>query len=446
MPRIGWIIERKLAVLLTLSLPWALFEPVPAGAAQATAAGRAKLTASDGAQADHFGSSVSIDGATIVVGAPLADDHGVAYVFVDAGGGWEGRPTETAKLEAAEPGFSDFFGYSVAISGDTIVVGAYGAEGPGFDNRGAAYVFEKPAGGWAGQVTESAKLTASDAGLGDDFGVAVSISGDTIVVGAVQANVGGHNDQGAAYVFVKPGGGWSGHLTEDAKVTASDGSAGDQFGDSVSIDGDTVVVGAHFHNVGGHSDHQGSAYVFVEPAGGWAGSLTETAELTASDGAVGDAFGSVAVGGDTVLVGAPQHDGTGLIDRGSAYVFVEPAGGWAGSLTETAELTASDGSAGDHFGHGVTVSGSRLAVGAGYDRVGNDRNQGSAYLFSEPPGGWAGDLTESAKLVASDGTALDFFGFSLALEGSTVVAGAQFDDIGLNIDQGSAYVFENALR
>jgi hypothetical protein len=283
---------------------------------------------------------VSIDGATIVAGAPLADGHGVAYVFVDPGGGWEGRPTETAKLEAAEPGFSDFFGYSVAISGDTIVVGAYGVEGRGFDNRGAAYVFEKPPGGSAGHLTESARLTASDAGLGDDFGVSVAISGDTILVGAVQANVGGHNDQGAAYVFVKPGGGWSGHLTEAARLTASDGSAGDQFGDSVSIDGDTVVVGAHFHNVGGHGDHQGAA-----------------------------------------------------------YVFVEPAGGWAGSLTETAELTASDGSSGDQFGHGVTVSGSRLAGGAGYDRVGADRDQGSAYLFSEPPGGWAGDLTESAKLV-----------------------------------------------
>lgn len=443
MSRIGSVIERKLASLLPLPLSLALLlEPAPAAAAQA--AGRAKLTASDGEQADNFGNSVSIDGATIVVGAWLADDHGVAYVFVGPDG-WEGRPTETAKLEASDPGFSDFFGHSVAISGDTIVVGAYGVEGRGFDNRGAAYVFEKPPGGWAGHVTESARLTASDAGLGDDFGVAVAISGDTILVGAVQANVGGHNDQGAAYVFVKPGGGWSGHLTEDAKLTASDGSAGDQFGDSVSIDGDTVVVGAHFHDVGGHSD-RGAAYVFVEPAGGWAGSLTETAELTASDGAAGDAFGSVAVEGDTVLVGAPGHDGTGLIDRGSAYVFVEPAGGWAGGLTENAELTASDGDSGDRFGHGVTVSRSRLAVGAGQDRVGSDRHQGSAYLFSEPPGGWAGDLTESAKLVAPDGTALDSFGFSLALSGHTLVAGALFDSIGQNYSQGSAYVFEESLR
>jgi hypothetical protein len=189
-----------------------------------------------------------------------------------------------AKLTASDGVIRDNFGHSVAIEGDTVVVGASGSLSP-VGQPGSVYVFVKAPGGWSGRLTETAKLTASDAAAGDHFGHSVAINGGTIVVGAFQDDVGGNNAQGSAYVFVEPGGGWGGSLTETAKLTSSDGGAVDLFGSSVAISGDTVVVGAQLHHVGGNTA-QGAAYVFVEPAGGWGGSLTETAKLTASTGGI----------------------------------------------------------------------------------------------------------------------------------------------------------------
>ena len=187
------------------------------------------------------------------------------------------------------------------------------------------------------------------------------MSGDTVVVGAQLDDVGANADQGSAYVFVKPGGGWA-SATQTAKLTASDGAAGDRFGESVDVSGDTVVVGARWDDVGANAD-QGSAYVFVKPGGGWA-SGTQSAKLTASDGAVSDELGfSVDVSGDTIVAGAGFDDVGANADQGSAYVFVKPGGGWANG-TQTAKLTASDGAAGDDFGRSVAVSGDTVVVGA----------------------------------------------------------------------------------
>ncbi len=344
---------------------------------------------------------------------------------------------EQAKLTASDGAASDLFGVSVAINGDTVVVGAHFDDVGANTNQGSAYVFVKPAGGWAGALNQSAKLTASDGAAGDRFGLGVAISGDTIVTGAFFDDIGINPNQGSTYVFVKPGGGWAGALTESAKLTASDGAASDLFGVSVAITSDTVVVGAW-----GDDNLRGSAYVFIKPGGGWAGVLTESAKLTASDGAVGDQFGgSVATSSDTVAVGANLDDIGANPNQGSAYVFVEPAGGWAGALTESATLTASDGAAGDGFGFPVAISDETVMVGANGDDIGANTNQGSAYVFVKPDGGWAGALTESTKLTASDGAAGDGFGASMALSGDAVVVGAPVDDIGANLNQGSAYVF-----
>ena len=186
--------------------------------------------------------------------------------------------------------------------------------------------------------------------------------------------------------------------TETAKLTASDGAADDSFGTSVAVSGDTVVVGAPLDS--GASAGQGSAYVFVEPGGGWV-SATETAKLTASDASVDDAFGhSVAVSGDTVVVGAWFDNVGPNANQGSAYVFVEPGGGWV-SATETAKLTASDGAGNDRLGQSVAASGDTAAVGAYFDNIGTSADQGSAYVFVEPGGGWV-SATETAKLTASD--------------------------------------------
>jgi len=176
---------------------------------------------------------------------------------------------------------------------------------------------------------QQAKLTASDGAEFDSLGDSVAVSGDTVVVGAPDDNVGANENQGSAYVFVKPAAGWAG-ATETAKLTASDGAANDLLGNSVAVSGDTVVAGT----LG-----LAAAYVFVKPAAGWA-DATETAKLTASDPAVPDLGFSVAVSGDTVVAGAPLDEAS----AGSAYVFVKPAAGWA-DATETAKLTASDGAA-----------------------------------------------------------------------------------------------------
>jgi len=266
------------------------------------------------------------------------------------------------------------------------------------------------------------KVIALDGAAGDLFGVSVALSGDTALVGAS----GDDGNMGSAYVFVNSGGAWG----FAAKLTASDGAGGDRFGYSVALSGDTALVGAS-----GDESGQGSAYVFVEPGGGWTTTSAYTAKLTASDGATGDSFGiSVALSGDTALVGA-YGDNISISDEGSAYVFVEPGGGWA-SGTETAKLTASDGDTGDRLGWSVALSGDTALVGAYFNNVGFNTDQGSAYVFVESGGGWATG-TETAELTASDGATSDWFGWSVALDGDTALVGANRDDS----DKGSAYVF-----
>ena len=226
---------------------------------------------------------------------------------------------QTAELTAFDGAADDGYGESVAVSGNTLVVGAPDAM-VGSNEQGAAYVFTESASGW----TQTAKLTASDGAAYDRFGSSVAISGNTLVVGAPYATVGGVSDRGAAYVFTEPTSGWAGHVTESAKLTASDGAAGDQFGSSVSISGNTVVVGAPDARAGSN-DEQGAAYVFTEPGSGWA-SMTQSAELTASDGALGDQFGaSVAISGNTLVVGAPYATVGGVSDRAQPTCSRSPA-------------------------------------------------------------------------------------------------------------------------
>jgi FG-GAP repeat len=241
-------------------------------------------------------------------------------------------------------------------------------------------------------------------------------------VGAPNADTGNHVDQGAAYVFVRSGTTWA----QQQKLTSSDNNY--EFGYSVAISGETVVVGAPLADIGANSD-QGSAYVFVHSGGAW--SLQQ--QLTASDGAAGDEFGSsVAVSGDTIMVGAPFDDINIKINQGSAYVFVR--GGTSCSLQQ--KLTANYGAAFDIFGISVGISGDTAVVGACYDGVGASNDQGSAYVFVRSDAAW-----KQRQLTGSTAAASDRFGSSVAIDANTVLVGALLDDIGLNFDQGSAYVF-----
>ena len=396
---------------------------------------QAKLTASDGAAGDRLG----------FVGRrrrrhgrrrraagrrPSERKPGLRLCLRQAGRRLGERTRDSEADRLGRSGGSTF-GISVAVSGDTVVVGADGDDVGANADQGSAYVFVKPGGGWA-SATETAKLTASDGAAGDRFGISVAVSGDTVVVGAPGDDVGANCRPGLGLRLRQAGGGWA-SATETAKLTASDGAAFDRFGFSVAVSGDTVVVGA-FDNVGPNAN-QGSAYVFVKPGGGWA-SATETAKLTASDGAAERpaSASSVAVSGDTVVVGASSTT--------SARTQTRARPTSSSSRRRLGERNR-DGEA-DRLGRSGVRPPRRLRRrqrrhgrrrGAS-DDVGANGNQGSAYVFVEPGGGWV-SATETAKLTASDGAANDRFGLSVAASGDTVVVGAD----GAIGDRGAAYVF-----
>ena len=402
--------------------------------------------------------------------------------------------SQQAYVKASNTGVDDRFGWSMAASGDTVVVGApfedSNASGVNGDqannsagNAGAAYVFVKTGAGWVQQ----AYLKASNAGTGDNFGQSVAISGDTLVVGAhledsdaTGVNGSGSNNNasgsGAAYVFVRNGGGWS----QQAYLKASNTSGGvkpDQFGWSVAVSGDTIVVGAYLEDssaTGVDGDQlddgafdSGAAYVFVRNAGIW----SQQAYLKASNTGSADTFGaSVAISGDTIVVGAASElagedsfgsgvsgDGLGnaISNSGAAYVFVRQAGAWS----QQAFLKAVNPMTGAEFGRSVAISGDRIVVGAikensGATGVDGDPfnngapNSGSAYEFVRSGGSWS----VGAYLKASNTGAGDFFGASIALSGDTLLVGAirerssatGIDGDGTNNDlsrAGAAYAF-----
>jgi hypothetical protein len=395
----------------------------------------AKLTAADGTTEDIFGYSVAVSGDTTLVGAVQADvggqaDQGAAYVFYRNQGGADAWG-QVAKLTAADGMEGNNFGISVSVDGDTAIVGP-GAADPGSPNpRGAAYVFYRNQGGadaW-GQV---AKLTAVDGTPWDFFGDSVSVGGDTAVVGAWSGDVGGNEDQGAAYVFYRNQGGpdaWG----QVARLTAGDGSPYSCFGYSVSLSGDMALAGAFL------APGAGAAYVFYRDQGGpdaWG----QVAKLTADDGAGGDSFGySVSISGQTALVGAYQADVHGHEDQGAAYVFSKDQGG-PNAWGQVAKLTANDGAGGDLFGYSASVCGETALVGAVSADFGGNADQGAAYVYSRDSGGpeaWG----QTAKLTAEDGAESDELGFSAATGGATVLTGALLADVGGHADQGAAYVF-----
>lgn len=282
---------------------------------------QAKLTAGDGAADDWLGRSVSIGGDTAVVGAfsDTVVDWSAAYVFTRSGTTW----TEQAKLTASDGASYDHFGRSVSIDGDTVVVGA-----PVHNLKGAAYVYARSGTTW----TEQSKLTAGDGATSDWFGASVSIDCDTAVVGASRHDYNG-TDSGAAYVFTRSGTTWA----EQAKLTASDGATYDLFGASVSIDGDTTLVGAYGDYENGPDS--GTAFAFARSGSTW----VEGAKLTAGDGAAGDLFGaSVSISGDTAVVGAYGDDDNGA-KSGSVHVFeLDLAVGMPGDCNGDLAVNVSD--------------------------------------------------------------------------------------------------------
>jgi hypothetical protein len=390
---------------------------------------QARLIPGDAQAGDtNFGSAVAVSGDTLVVGAEDVvsggeAERGCAYVFVKPASGWQ-NSTETAKLVALDGDAGDSLGHSVGISGDTVVAGAPGVDSDGASQTGAVYVFLPTSNGWHSVQTANAKLTASDASIA--LGSDVAVSGETIVAGASEAG----------YVFVKSTSPWA-DATETAKLTVSSGNHG-QFGRSVAISDNTIVVGDPAADVGGVIN-DGAAYLFVKPAGAWQ-DATETAELKASDGQPLDNFGSaVAISGDTVVAGAPFANVDGHADEGAAYVFIKPQGAWQHSA-ETAKLTASDGQANDRLGDAVAVSGDMIVVGAPFAEPDDVSARGAAYVFIKLTGPWE-NATESIKLTVPDGHPADKLGDGVAVSAGTVFAGAPGVDLNGNLTHGALYVF-----
>ena len=438
-PIVPFLVRGAIVALLVMIATGLLSGPAGFGAAPQSAEAALlsevkKLLASDAQTLDNFGISVAVSGDTAVVGAWHEDAGGLfragaAYVF-QRGQGGAGNWGEVTKLTASDAQADDGFGYSVAVSGDTAVVGAIQEDPVGTD-AGAAYVFQRDQGG-TNNWGEVKKLTASDAQAFDIFGYSVAVSGDTAVVGAFREDAGGSN-AGAAYVFQRNEGG-ADNWGEVTKLTASDAGAGDLFGYSVAVSGDTAIVGAYQEDAGGTD--AGAAYVFERNEGG-AGNWGELKKLTASDAQAGDIFGvSVAVSGDTAVVGAFWEDAGGS-DAGAAYVFQRDQGG-TDDWGEVKKLIASDAGGSDFFGVSVAVSGDTAIVGA-YGENAGDSQAGAAYVFGRNQGGMD-NWGEVTKLTASDAQAGDWFGFSVAVSGVAAVVGAPLEDAG-GSNAGAAYVF-----
>ncbi len=379
----------------------------------------AKLTASDAAAEDRLGRAIAMTDDTLLLGA-WTDDHsasvvdaGTVYVFNLIDGVW----TETQKLQASDAASGDQYGVEVAIDGDLAVVGSFRDDDPAAGaDAGSVYVYARTATGWV----EEAKITASDAAAGDEFGHTVRLSGETILVGTWNDDDDGTNS-GSAYVYTRSGTGW----TEQAKLTASDAAAGDQYGISVAISGDTAAVGSWRDDDTGADS--GSVYIYRRTGTTW----QEEAKLTAPGGRAGDRFGGrMAADADTVLVGAWRDDDLG-VDSGSAHIFVRNGSTWS----HQAKLNGADTGARDAFGLAAALSGDRAVITAWRDDQ-QASNAGAAYVFERTGSQWS----QTAKLMADDGGVGDELGVRVGLAGDTVVVGAWQHDDGAS-NTGAAYVF-----
>ncbi|MDD3066979.1 MAG: FG-GAP repeat protein [Candidatus Gracilibacteria bacterium] len=358
----------------------------------------AQSTATDHAANDGFGRSVAVSGTTSIYGSPYTEvgeirDAGAAYVMLDS--------VQQTKLTASDAAEIDYFGFAVALDTDTAAVGAYGADAGGKQDSGAVYIFTRSGTTWS----QVAKLTASDAAVGDQFGVSLALQDGTLVIGAHQKNSGA----GAAYVFTGSGNSWS-----ERKIL--NGGVGEGFGVAVALDSSTILVGAPTA-----ASATGAAYVFVGTGGVW----LQQSRLTASDGAAGDMFGlHLSISGDRALIAAEYATIDEKVDAGASYLFTRALLSWS----QTNKITASDATAGMQFGSSVALDNNTALVGA--YRAGAS---GAVYNFH------SGDSSfeqESKQTPTSNISANGLFGSAVAISRNTLTAvvGA------VNNSFGAAYV------
>ena len=378
-----------------------------------------KLLPSDGQPEDQFGYSVAIDGKTVLVGAhnvdlPHSPDTGAAYVFSLTSDGWK----QQAKL-VAQPAFAnDTVGGNVALHRDNALLGAIKRDDKGED-AGAVISFEHIDTQWQQRQV----LTADDAKPGDAFGQSIALNDRFLVIGAPHSDAPG-DDSGAVYVFARDNNQWTHHT----KLTANDGAAGDLFGISVAIDGNTVLVGADLNDE--KAEKAGAVYAFVFDDGQW----QQQAKLMANDAGHTDIFGvRVALSGDTALISARRDDVIDVgKDAGSAYIFKRHNGTWQ----QTQKLIAPDGKADDRFGRGVALVDDTALITAMHHDV-SGKNAGALYVFKKRHDQWLFD----SKIVANDAATDDRFGWNLSVSTHhAVIATPHKDDNGNG--SGAAYIVD----
>jgi len=354
---------------------------------------------------------------TPVVPGDLDDDGNVNITDFDIlAQQWDRcADSQEQKLTAVSPRQSDWFGYSVAADGDYALVGTIKDDDSAIDS-GSVSVFQRAETDWTAQ----AKLIDEDGADRDWFGFSVSISGDYAVVGAPARNEAG-TKSGCAYIFARTGETW----TKRSKLTPPDAAADAWFGYSVSISGDSAMVGAPGDNEKGTK--AGAVYIFQPGDPNW----PMQQKITAEDAEADDKFGfSVCINGNDAIVGAIKDDDSGD-DAGAVYILHFDGQNWL----QQQKLLASDGQAGNWFGYSVSIDGDYAAAGAIYDNE-NGANSGSAYIFKRYGQTWI----EEAKLTASDAAPGDKFGYSVSVTGDSVIVGARLDDDNGSAS-GSAYVF-----
>ena len=385
------------------------------------------LIASDGGSADDFGFALGLSNATALLGAPghavgANRDQGALYRFDRTESGWV-RVGDA--LSADDGAAGDSFGFSLAVSGDTAVVGAPRHQVGDQPFQGAAYAFVRGATAWQQQ---GPALIAADGAAADAFGTSVAISLDTILVGAPAHDVASKTDQGAAYVFTRVGESWT---QQGPALVAPDGQAGDTFGNAVALSADTALVGAPVRQVG-ENQYQGAAYVFVREGQRW---RQQGADLTASDGESFDQFGPCALSGDRALVGAPYHAVGTSPGRGAAYSFTRVGDSWAQSGLGWSEADAQDG---DQFGSAVALAGDTALVAAPQRRAEGNGYRGAGYLFTRSAESWS---QFGSLLSAPGGAADELLASSIALSDDTALLGAPFHQVEDRALQGAAYAF-----
>lgn len=315
----------------------------------------------------------------------------------------------------------------MSISGNYAIAGAPNKKAGANVNQGQAFIYTRAGNGWTLQAT----LTDPAGAPEDNFGSSVSMSGDYVIVGAPNKDVAAKTNQGAALIFYRNGSEW----TYQATIVAGDGATGDGFGNSVSISGSYAVIGARFKDAEG-SINKGQAYIFNRTGTAW----SEQAVLTASDGAANDNFGQVvSISGNYALAGAPRKTVDGKTWAGQVYVFYRMPGLPAQPVfwMLQAILAAEDAGSGDYFGYQAAISGNYLIVGALNKDVADMGNAGQAYIFGRTGLQWQ----QQAVLLANDGSGFDQFGSGVAIYGDYALVAANGKTAGANQNQGKAYVF-----